>query len=235
MRRLLVILSIMVVGLVSGQPPATWTVDPNSFEHFMTVTAVLEINDRLSTDRADVVAAFVGSECRGVAEATSSGDSWRYYLMVRANSGGETVTFLAWDASLDTILDVTNSVQFVASGAFGTVDEPYVLDAVNNTVAIAPESHLPVGLRLYQNYPNPFNPVTTISYELAEQIPVKLTIYDYTGRLVTTLVDGVETPGNCTAQWNGTNAAGQPVSSGTYLYFLIAGSEVRSGRMVLIK
>ena len=37
---------------------------------------------------------------------------------------------------------------------------------------------------LYQNEPNPFNKVTVISYRLPEAGPVKLTVYDVTGKVL---------------------------------------------------
>ena len=43
------------------------------------------------------------------------------------------------------------------------------------------EIQLPNKLKLNQNYPNPFNPNTTISYELASDGFVKLSIFDMKG------------------------------------------------------
>jgi len=60
-------------------------------------------------------------------------------------------------------------------------------------------------LRLEQNSPNPFNFTTLIRYEIAgdrgqgsgagERLPVRLAVFDITGRLVKTLVDEVQKPG----------------------------------------
>ncbi len=43
---------------------------------------------------------------------------------------------------------------------------------------------------LGQNYPNPFNPTTQLSFALPQASLVKLSIYDTSGRLVSTLIDG---------------------------------------------
>jgi xylan 1,4-beta-xylosidase len=55
---------------------------------------------------------------------------------------------------------------------------------------------------LKQNYPNPFNPVTTISYDVHQNAAVKITIYDILGRLVTTLVDEMQTANRYSVRWN---------------------------------
>jgi len=44
-------------------------------------------------------------------------------------------------------------------------------------------------------YPNPFTSQTTIGFVLPEESPVKLDIYDMSGRLVSTLLDQRMTPG----------------------------------------
>lgn len=89
--------------------------------------------------------------------------------------------------------------------------------------------------RLYQNNPNPFNPTTRIHFEIDERSPVTLSIFDVQGRLVRRLVDEMRDPGLYGVQWNGTNEKGESVSSGIYFYRLVAGREVETRKMVLLK
>jgi flagellar hook assembly protein FlgD len=49
---------------------------------------------------------------------------------------------------------------------------------------------------------------------------VKLSVYDITGRLVTTLVNRIEDPGAKTVNWNGRVADGSEISNGVYFYRL---------------
>ena len=67
------------------------------------------------------------------------------------------------------------------------------------------------------------------------QQPVNITIYDMMGRLVKTLVDGSQTAGFKTVQWDATNDRNEPISAGLYLYTMQKGQHRETGKMVLIK
>ena len=53
-------------------------------------------------------------------------------------------------------------------------------------------SGIPPRYSLDSNRPNPFNPVTTISYSLATEGHTDLVILDISGRVVKSLVNGVQ-------------------------------------------
>jgi len=97
------------------------------------------------------------------------------------------------------------------------------------------ETEVPNAFSLEQNYPNPFNPTTTISYRLANQAEVKLTIYNSLGQLVRTLVDGVKNAGNHSVEWDGSDVLYNRVASGFYYYKLEVNSQTLTKRMVLLK
>jgi flagellar hook assembly protein FlgD len=64
---------------------------------------------------------------------------------------------------------------------------------------------------------------------------VTLRVYDVSGRLVRTLVDGRQPEGVATATWDGRNDGGGRVASGVYFYRLEAGDTRATRRMVLLK
>ncbi len=100
------------------------------------------------------------------------------------------------------------------------------------------ESELPAQPRAFalsQNYPNPCNHITWIKYYLAEPTTVTLIIYNQSGQEIKTLVAGDEAAGQKQVCWNGTDAAGNMVSSGIYCYTLKVGTQQQSRKLLFIK
>lgn len=104
----------------------------------------------------------------------------------------------------------------------------YADDSLTN----APDSAPPYAdsFELEQNYPNPFNPRTVIRYNLVDDVPVRLEVFDILGRKIQTLVDEDQIPGAYEIPFDGTG-----LSSGIYVYRLIAGDYIRSNKMILAK
>ena len=71
---------------------------------------------------------------------------------------------------------------------------------------------------LKQNNPNPFNPSTMISYEIFVPTSVKISVFTLTGQLVDVLVDGFQTQGSYTVNFNASKYS--EISSGIYFYKL---------------
>ena len=94
---------------------------------------------------------------------------------------------------------------------------------------------LPITYNLHNAYPNPFNPITTLQYDIPENANVNITIYDMMGRQVKTLVNGSQTAGYRSIQWNATNDRNESVSAGLYLYTIQAGDFRQTKKMVLLK
>jgi hypothetical protein len=89
---------------------------------------------------------------------------------------------------------------------------------------------LPQALALNQNYPNPFNPTTQITYQLPREADVRLEVFDMAGRRVATLVNESISAGTHTVNFDATN-----LSSGVYIYRLLAGSAVITKKLTLVK
>jgi len=75
-------------------------------------------------------------------------------------------------------------------------------------------------LTLSDPYPNPASSALTISYELATDGAVSLSVYDLSGRLVETLVSGEQTAGRHSIGWDSSTSA-----TGVYLLRLEANGE----------
>ena len=94
---------------------------------------------------------------------------------------------------------------------------------------------LPKTAGLIGNSPNPFNPTTKIRYALPNTAQVSLQIIDVSGRVVRTLVNGVQSAGAKEVTWNGKTDAGKDVSSGVYFMFFEAYGQKDHQKMTLIR
>lgn len=81
---------------------------------------------------------------------------------------------------------------------------------------------------LGQNFPNPFSRTTDISYELAQDADVSITVMDLTGRIVMEIRKGIQPAGHQNLQ---IDASG--LDSGIYLYTLKAGNSQQTRRMTV--
>ena len=104
-----------------------------------------------------------------------------------------------------------------------------------DVLAADPRHDVESRVTLFPNAPNPFNPSTTIRYMLPSRERVRVTIYDVSGRLITTLVDRDQAAGSYDVEWKGLDAVGTRVSSGVYLVQIEAGKQSLSRKMVLLK
>ncbi len=84
---------------------------------------------------------------------------------------------------------------------------------------------------LASNYPNPFNPVTTIAFDLPASVEVHLAVFDALGREVAELVHARLTVGHYEVTWE----AERDMASGVYVYQLVAGGQVLTRTMLLLK
>ena len=81
-----------------------------------------------------------------------------------------------------------------------------------------------------QNYPNPFNPSTVISYQLPSDNMVDVKVYNALGKEVATLAHEMQSSGMHSVRFSADN-----LSSGTYYYRIQAGTNVKTGKMLLLK
>ncbi|MBN2857846.1 MAG: T9SS type A sorting domain-containing protein, partial [Candidatus Delongbacteria bacterium] len=91
-------------------------------------------------------------------------------------------------------------------------------------------NNVPAETKLHQNYPNPFNPNTTIKFDLASNSNVRLSVYNYNGQMVQSLVDGQMNAGVHTVNFDASN-----LCAGVYFYALEANNSVFTNKMILVK
>ena len=188
--------------------------------------------------------------CKDARPAAAEG--WTWELEVRTNVEG--LVTLDWDGleSLpddwqvwlrDELLMINVDMREAADYTFVGAHESQSARSFRLVVgsedyiatALPASESVPAVLTLKSNFPNPFNPATTIRYGVPREGRVELGVYDVRGRLVARLVDEVKPAGYHAVVWEGRNSDGEGVASGTYLCRVIAGGEVRTEKMLLIK
>jgi len=205
------------------------------------------LRSRFSINLAGSSAANISFWWRGLMESnrdtlfvevsTDGGSNWnRLSQWISATA----TSFTQYNASLDSYLgnpDVRIQLHFKSNATTnreGLYIDDIMLNGIMTAIDVDPNA-LPKTAALMQNYPNPFNPSTVISFSMPSAGRADLAIYDLLGRKVRTLVSGDMTAGNHDVAWDGTDALGNNVASGVYLYRLKATDVSLSRIMTLMR
>jgi Domain of unknown function (DUF4331)/Secretion system C-terminal sorting domain len=84
-------------------------------------------------------------------------------------------------------------------------------------------------LKMIQNYPNPFKESTTIKYRVVETAAINISVFDLSGKKVSTLVNETVKSGNQELIWTPKN-----LSSGTYFVSLSSNGKVVQNMKVIL-
>ena len=154
---------------------------------------------------------------------------WKSVEWDMANDG--TGTWIG-DGSLDGTLRF-DSIQLTHSPGEPLTGKLYFDDlSVNDKVAVEVADYyktIPKNFALFQNYPNPFNPTTTIKFALPVQTMVELTVFDITGKKITTLINSDLNPGIHSVVFDAKGLA-----SGMYLYRIKGGNFEETKKLLLL-
>ncbi len=138
-----------------------------------------------------------------------------------------------------TVTDGSNTTKVSNEWTVDVIDSPPPQGAIVENDGLKQEKYLakatenesiPREYSLEQNYPNPFNPSTKISYSLPDANFVTLKIYDMLGSEVATLINESKPAGKFEVEYNASR-----LSSGTYVYKLVAGNYQLTKKMQLVK
>ena len=110
-----------------------WLVNIYDYQYDMTAYVALTADGNAVTDYGNYeVAAFCGSECRGVATIRTAGGKTYGYLRIRSNQQeGEIITFKVYVKDVGREIDVNDySVTFESQSVKGLPSSPVVLDFI---------------------------------------------------------------------------------------------------------
>jgi hypothetical protein len=121
------------------QQADTWTVNPADYANTMIVIADLLIDGEVSRDSLDRVAAFVGEECRGVAELEyiKALDQYQLSLFIYSNEPNEEVSIYLYDASRKEVYLHEEQLNYRNNAIIGKMSSPYHLVNLSR-----PKAHL---------------------------------------------------------------------------------------------
>lgn len=210
-------------GLTVPEPPVIPTGDlrwPTTAEQWG--TCMVTIQNATVTSATPTYELFAADDGSGAVLVDDDSDSLANYIV--PPPGTEYSSITGW---------VYNHYGYYEDSTAYKLEPLYQTDLVILD-AIGDEPVVPAGYAL-RNYPNPFNPTTTIAYSIPEASSVKLVVYNQMGRIVKVIANGYKAAGEYEVTWDGTNASGQKVASGVYLYRLVAGQKDMVGKMVMLK
>ena len=111
----------------------------------------------------------------------------------------------------------------------GDVDE-WTSNGIFTISGLTEVQPVPEEFGLDSAYPNPFNPVTTLSFKLPMDSQVSIQVYNVQGRLIETLADHNMQAGYHSITWNADQH-----SSGMYFVKMIAGDQISTQKLLLVK
>ncbi len=127
-------------------------------------------------------------------------------------------------------------VQVMPNGAVLNAATVFLRDGVVSNEDHPAEDQTPrLATRLEGAHPNPFNPQTTITFSLARTQHVRLSVFDLSGRHVAELADGTFVAGEHPVRWDGCDAAGQAMASGTYIVHMMSEDSIQASKMLLVR
>ena len=167
---------------------------------------VVSVSDEDGAAIAGVVVSFSVTAGGGtLSAATATTD---------ANGRAATRLTLGSDAGPNT---VSASVAGLASATFTATGQKSALAGLfDSFLGGGKLVALPDRTQLLQNAPNPFNSQTVVSYFLLEPGLVRLEVFALTGQRIAVLHQGPQRAGYHRLHWDGRDAAGRSVASGTY-------------------
>jgi hypothetical protein len=175
-----------------------------------------------------IINARVASLSSGGAFRVKAGGGETGDIVAPVTGGWQSWTTVSTTATLAAGAQI---IRFVAaSGGFNL----NYLEVASDLVAVGP-APAAAGYALHPCYPNPTALGAAIHYDLPQAEAVHLGVYDVSGRLVRTLVQGARVPaGKQTAAWNGRDDNGRVVPRGVYFYRLTAGAFSATRRVTLV-
>jgi hypothetical protein len=183
---------------------------------FTKTSTTISSTKNVTIDPTTPSTVYVGTNSQGVYRSIDGGTTWAAF------NTGLTETCINCMA--------ISPGSFVYAGTNGGATFRWTLGTgvAGDATSPLPQS----GLRVW---PNPSYGAVNIAFELAEPAVISMAVYDLDGRLVGAPAGGYYGAGEHDLSWDAVGGSGEAAPAGVYYVRLTAGSEVLTGRLVLIR
>jgi len=122
----LLLIALLLAVSLSGDNRSVpeWSVDITNYEFNANVVAKIFVNNEQQNDMSGILAAFYGTECRGVTLPTQFGNDALFFLTVYANQPDLQLNFSYYQAESDMVLNIDEEIVFQPNQLYGSVLEP---------------------------------------------------------------------------------------------------------------
>jgi hypothetical protein len=218
----------------SGQEPEmvspTGDFPMANLQYTMMLIAQIELPDgSISLNPENVVYAFSGDECRGMAGPATNADGVIFMSIGSDQWDQEEITFKAWLTEYGTLAEINETIAFESLKKAGTMELPVLLTLKGFT---GNGESTAEGIFIGEPYPNPFTNSTAITCHLTVKANLKLTLQNAQGQQSAIISDREFAAGNHSLVINGNG-----LPAGIYFFRLeITGdqlSTVKIGKLII--
>ena len=131
MRKFLFTISLVLIARIACSTELYWQVNPNDFEHSMSVTASIFIDDVEQQNEMLELGAFCGDELRACAlpRISTVTDKYIYNITIYGNEDGDRLNFKFYDHSTNALTELvcSQTLEFTVNGIVGDANNPYIV------------------------------------------------------------------------------------------------------------
>ena len=142
LKKIIISICMLATTISTNAQGSGWNVNPYDYPYDMTVYGQLVIDDITVADYSNFeIGAFVGAECRGLAEANNKDNySWLYFRIRSNTTSGEKVEFKVYNKSDNTIRKIEQSIIFESETTNGLPSNPFTFTLAPQLFTITAKS-----------------------------------------------------------------------------------------------
>ncbi len=118
--------NLTVTALFTDSGPPVWVPTGNLEYNMQMVARLIRPDSSVCINPSDIVAAFSGLECRGIAHPFPDYDGLLFLTIGSNIHTGEIITFKAYIEDINLVVDLNEIVEFVSMSEIGTPDNPFI-------------------------------------------------------------------------------------------------------------